>query len=245
VTRTLGHGEEIEGRFLSIQFWRTIAAPIRKYPAGARTNFHETSMGEKYTQIDAYIAKSADFAKPILNQLRHMIHTACPDVEETIKWGCPHFMYKGMLGGMAAFKQHCTFGFWHKKMRDTDAAKGKNNEAMGQFGRITNVKDLPNKVIFARLVRQAMKLNEAVNEPRKPAKKRQAKPLDIPTDLKAALGKNKKALATFENFSTSHRNEYVEWITEAKRDETRHKRLKTTIELLAAGKSRNWKYERK
>jgi len=205
-------------------------------------------MPKKDPRVDAYIAKSADFAKPILKQLRARVHAACPQGVEDIKWGAPHFMHHGMLCGMAAFKQHCAFGFWHKGMRAALKALGKSEEAAGQFGCLRSVDDLPSKAVFTRLVKQAMKLNESgVKSPKtaKTAKPKKRPPLKIPADFLAALGKNKKAHAAFTGFSYSHQKEYVEWITEAKRDETRLKRMKQTLEWLAEGKSRNWKYERK
>ena len=146
--------------------------------------------------------------------------------------------------GMAAFKEHCTFGFWHKGMEavlEKDGAKG--DQAWGSLGRITSLRDLPSDKALLRYVRMAAKLNEsdAPARPRPAGKK--AAPLPVPADLAAALKKNRKAAATFERFSPSHRRDYIEWITEAKREETRRKRLATTLEWLEEGKSRNWKYE--
>jgi uncharacterized protein YdeI (YjbR/CyaY-like superfamily) len=197
-------------------------------------------MPKQDPRVDAYIAKSADFAKPVLNRIRRLIHAACPDVEETLKWGMPHFVHKGMLCGMAAFQQHCTFHFWKSRLI---FGKGKTREdAMGQFGRITSLADLPGDKILTGYLKQATALNEAgIKKPRpKPTAKKQ---LLVPDYFLIALKKNKKALASFENFSPSCKREYIEWITEAKRDETRAQRLQTAIQWLAAGKSRNWKYQ--
>jgi uncharacterized protein YdeI (YjbR/CyaY-like superfamily) len=195
-------------------------------------------------KVDAYIAKSAEFARPILAYIRETVHAACPDVEETMKWSTPFFEYHGNLCQMAAFKQHCAFGFWHKEMRSALADGAQDGEGAGQFGRITRVADLPKKAALKALVKQAMELNEAAaKSPKKPkGKPKAAKALAVPDDLAVALKKNKRARETFEGFSPSHRNEYVEWITEAKRDETRQKRLDQTLEWLAEGKSRHWKY---
>ena len=193
-------------------------------------------------RIDAYIEKSADFAKPILGHLRKLVHKACPDVEETWKWSFPHFDYKGMLCSMAAFKQHASFGFWKQSLLETDAFP-KNKTAMGSFGRITSIKDLPSDKVMIGLIQQAMELNEkGINVRKKPAAPKTE--VVVPDDLTAALVKNKKAKAQFEKFSNSHRKEYVMWITEAKTEPTRQKRLATTIEWLSEGKSRNWKYEK-
>ena len=199
-------------------------------------------MGKKDARIDAYIAKSADFAKPILNHLRKLAHTAGPEVEETVKWSFPHFTYKGILFGMGAFKQHCTLGFWKGSL----VAVGKDSEeAMGQFGRITSLKDLPKDKIFVGYVKKAMELNDAgVKAPWRDKPKKKKQPLATPDYFLKAVKKNKKAWAAFEAFSPSKKREYVEWITEAKTDETRDSRLKTAVEWMARGKSRNWKYEK-
>ncbi|GMU36236.1 MAG: YdeI/OmpD-associated family protein [Phycisphaerae bacterium] len=193
-------------------------------------------------RIDAYIAKSADFAPPILTYLRQVVHEGCPNVTETLKWRTPAFEYKGLLCGMAAFKRHCTFGFWkHALVLGDEAAAG---EAMGQFGRITKLSDLPSRRVLLSYVRKAAKLNDdGVKIPRPPRGARRK--LRTPPDLAAALRKNKTAAARFADFSPSHRNEYIEWITEAKAPETRRRRLTTAIEWIAEGKGRNWKYQRK
>ncbi len=184
-------------------------------------------MGKKDPRIDAYIEKSADFAKPVLNRIRKLVHAACPEVEETMKWSFPHFMYRGMFCSMSAFKQHCAFGFWHPLMRESIDGRG-SDEAAGQFGRITSLADLPKDAELKRLVKVAMELNESgVKRPSKP-KPSTPKVVAVPPDLTAALKKNAKARTTFERFSPSCRNEYVQWITEAKREETRAKRLATT-----------------
>ena len=197
-------------------------------------------------RVDAYIAKSADFAKPVLRHLRRLVHEGCPGAEETMKWSHPAFLYGGkILCGLAAFKAHCTFGFWHVGMEAVLGSDGeKSGEAMGSLGRITGLDGLPADRAMLRYIRRAAELNEsdAPGRPRPTTKPAKARP--VPADLSAALKKNRKAAATFEGFSTSHRNEYVEWITEAKRDQTRAKRLATALAWLAEGKPRNWKYER-
>jgi uncharacterized protein YdeI (YjbR/CyaY-like superfamily) len=197
-------------------------------------------------RIDAYIAKSAAFAQPILRHLRQIVHRGCPEVTETVKWGMPHFEHAGgILCGMSAFKEHCAFGFWHQGMEKILGAYGaKADTAMGSLGRITKAADLPDDKTMIGFVRQAAMLNESGAPARpRPAGNGRAKELPTPSDLGAALKKNRTAAKTFENFPPSHRNEYIEWITEAKRDETRQKRLSTTLEWLAEGKARNWKYE--
>jgi uncharacterized protein YdeI (YjbR/CyaY-like superfamily) len=198
-------------------------------------------MGKKDPRIDAYIAKSADFAKPILTEIRTIVHDACPDVEETMKWSFPHFGYKGMMCSMASFKEHCAFGFWKASLiLDGNGAQG----AMGQFGRIMTLSDLPSKKVMRQYIQKAMALNDSgttvKREPKAPKK-----PIPVPADFNAAVKKNKKALAAFEAFSPSHRREYLEWITEARSDDTRKRRIGQAIEWMAAGKPRNWKYEPK
>jgi len=200
-------------------------------------------MGQRDPRVDAYIKKSAEFARPVLKHLREIVHETCPDVEETLKWGSPTFMYEGMLCGMAAFREHATFGFW-KHALIVARKDNRNPEAMGQFGRITRVADLPSKRQIVGYLRTAMKLNEqGIQVPRKPRAPR--KPVTVPADFKTALAKSAKARKTFDGFSPSNRREYVEWITEAKTGPTRARRLATAVEWMAEGKTRNWKYERR
>ena len=201
-------------------------------------------MARRDPRIDAYIQKSADFAKPILKHIRSVVHETCPDVEETMKWSMPHFDYAGsMMLGMAAFKEHCALGFWKGAL--ILGKDGVSTEAMGQFGCIRSVSDLPSRKVLARFIRQAMHLNEeGVSRPKAKKAAAKTKNLTVPSDLATALKKDRKARATFDGFSPSHRREYIEWITEAKRPETRQRRLDTTLEQLAEGKQLNWKYQR-
>ncbi len=199
-------------------------------------------MGKRDDRIDAYIARSAEFARPILAHLREIVHTACPDVEETMKWSFPHFLYKGMMCSMAAFKEHCAFGFW-KSSLIVEQGNGEIEKAMGQFGRITRLSDLPSKKVLSGYVKQAMKLNDdGVKSPSRSKPKKAPAELIIPDDLASALRANATVSAVFEKFSPSHRREYVEWITEAKTPATRSRRIEQTVQLLAEGKSRYWKY---
>lgn len=190
-------------------------------------------------RVDAYIKKAAPFAQPILNRIRKIVHTAVPDVQETMKWSFPHFDYKGIFCAMASFKQHATFGFWKGSLL-AEKLPTVDEEAMGQFGRITSLADLPADRTLARIVKAAAKLNDAgvkVVRVKKPKKA-----LPPPADLMAALKKTPKALASFKAFSPSQKREYVEWITEAKQDATRASRLATAVGWIAEGKQRNWKY---
>ena len=192
-------------------------------------------------RVDQYIAKSADFAKPILMHIRKVVHHACPDVEETMKWSMPHFDYKGIMCGMAAFKEHCAFGFWKASLVLDDPAA---EEGMGSFGRLQSTKDLPSDRQLAAYVRKAAKLNDGgVKVARMKAVAK--KPVKVPPDLAAALKKNQAARKTFEAFSPSNKREYLEWITEAKADATRARRLTTAVDWMSQGKTRNWKYEPK
>ena len=200
-------------------------------------------MGKKDPRVDAYIGKSAEFSRPIMLHLRELVHQGCPQVEETITWGVPHFLYKGMLCSIAAFKQHCAFGFWKGKLLSSLKLDGKLWDAWGQYGKLTSLDDLPPDKTILKQVKEAAKLNDkGVKAPpqRKAAKKT---PLRVPAYFKAALKKNAKARETFEGFTYSHKKEYIEWLTEAKTAATREKRLYTTLVWLAEGKSRNWKYQ--
>lgn len=196
-------------------------------------------VGARDQRIDEYIANAGDFAKPILTFLRETVHEVCPDCEETLKWSSPTFMYHGMLCGFAAFKEHATFGFWKHELLLGE----RRGDAMGSFGRLTSVKDLPSKRALAALIKKAMALNEqGVTLPRTKTAPRPSIPM--PSDLEVALGKNRKARAAFENFSPSHKREYLEWITEAKSPTTRSRRVETAVEWMSEGKPRNWKYMR-
>ena len=198
-------------------------------------------MGKKDPRIDAYIGKAAPFAQPILTQIRSVVHQACPDVEETLKWGHPTFMHHGILCGMAAFKEHATLGFW-KGQLILDQSGTRVDEAMGQFGRLTALSDLPAKSVLARYVREAMRLNEQGIKVPKREQRTPKPPLRTPADLAAALKQNRRAHATYQAFSPSNKREYVEWLTEAKGEATRRRRLETAIAWMAEGKPRNWKY---
>lgn len=196
-------------------------------------------MGTTDPRVDAYIRNAAEFARPILTELRARVHAACPHVEETIKWRMPSFLYHGLLGGMAAFKEHATFGFW-KSSLILDAKGAKADEAMGQFGRLYSLKDLPPKRTFAGYIRRAMELNESGA---KVARRKTSRPRPVtPADLKAALDRNRKARATWDAFTPAMQREYVDWITEAKTAPTRAKRIVTSVDWIANGKKRNWKY---
>ena len=192
-------------------------------------------------RIDAYIERAAPFARPILAHARALVHQACPQVEETIKWGMPTFVHAGgILCGMAAFKQHASFGFWKHALV---VGEGEPRDGMGSYGKMLSLDDFKAKKIVLAHIRKAMKLNE--DGVKMPAARKAASklPPEMPEDLVAALNKDNAAKATFDAFPPSCRREYIEWIVEAKREETRAKRLAQTVEWLAEGKRRNWKYE--
>ncbi len=202
-------------------------------------------MAKKDPRVDAYIAASPEFAKPILRHLRKVVRAACPEVHETIKWGFPNFDYEGIMCSMSAFKQHCAFGFWKGQLIvDRKTRRTLSPEAMGNFGRLRTVKDLPSDRVLIEYVKQAMTLNED-RVPAPHMKNRKVrKPLPMPPFLRAALARNEKAKAVFEAFPPGHKREYIEWLTEAKTEATREKRLATALEWIADGKGRNWKYVR-
>lgn len=201
-------------------------------------------MSTRDPRVDAYIKQAAPFARPILTRLRKVVHAGCSGVEETMKWGMPHFDYRGPLCGMAAFKQHATFGFWKAALLKDHGLPQPTEKAMGQFGCLTSVKDLPAEKTLVGLVKTAAWVNEAgIKVVRKKRAKRA--PIPVPAVFKAALASHAKARRAFEALSPSHQREYVEWIAEAKGEDTRVRRTATAVEWLSEGKSRNWKYERR
>lgn len=196
-------------------------------------------MGKKDPRVDAYIAKAQPFAQPILKHIRKLVHKADPGIQETLKWGMPSFVHDGIVCNMAAFKNHCAFGFWKSKLILDPADQG-----MGSFGKLTSRKDLPSDARLVAYIKKAVKLNQqGVKVPGRT--KRKAAPLRVPAYLAAALKRDAKAAATFKALSTSHRNEYVDWISGAKQQATRDKRLGTALEWLAQGKNYNWRYEKR
>jgi uncharacterized protein YdeI (YjbR/CyaY-like superfamily) len=191
-------------------------------------------------RIDAYIARSAEFARPILARLRSVVHRAFPEVEETVKWGMPFFVRDGeILCHMAAFKGHCAFGLW--KAAGALGGRPRPQDGMGHFGRITSLADLPRDAELAAVLRKAAALRGAAASHPAPSKRKP--PLPMPEDLGRALKKNALAKTAFESFPPSKRRDYIEWLGEAKREETRRKRLETAIEWIEQGKARHWKYE--
>lgn len=202
---------------------------------------------EKYSsKIDAYIEKSQDFAQPILHYIRETVHQYCPDTEETMKWGFPHFIYKGKnLCAMASFKQHCTFGFWlEKEMKSMqEMARNIKKTSMFSLGKITKIEDLPSQPQLKKAILEAMELTDmGVTIKKAPPSKAE---MEIPDYFQAALHADQKALSIFESASPSFRKEYITWIMEAKTEATRNKRIEQSLEWIAEGKGRNWKYERK
>lgn len=191
-------------------------------------------------RVDAYIAAAADFARPILLEIRARVHAACPRVEETIRWGMPSFTHAGgILCGMAAFKRHVSFGYWKHALVMGDAER----DGMGSYGKLASLRDLPPKARMRTDLGKAMELNEGGVKPqrRKPAPKPAP---EVPGELAAALEQHKAAKAAFDGFAPSHRREYIEWIVEARREDTRARRIAQAIEWMGEGKRRNWKYER-
>lgn len=194
-------------------------------------------------RIDAYIDNAAPFAQPVLLHLRELIHAQCLDVEETIKWGFPHFEYKKRTQfSLAAFKQHCAFGFWLAPLMSDP--KGilqlEDKASMGSLGRIESLKDLPSDRALKDFIKQSIQLTDDGVKVKKEAKS-PAPEIAVPEYVQEALKKNAKARKAFEQFSPSHRKEYIEWIAGAKREDTRNKRIAEAMEWLAEGKPRHWK----
>jgi hypothetical protein len=196
-------------------------------------------MATRDKRVDAYIARAPAFAKPILTRFRKAVHAGCPDVVETLKWSVPHFDHMGVLGGMAAFKEHCRVGFWKRSLL-TSAPRGL---PAGPMARVATLADMPDERTLVKMAAEAAALNEAGVKVKRAAKAPKA-PLKAPAELLSALKKNRKAHAAFLAFSPSAQRDYIEWITEAKSDATRTRRLETAIGWIADGKKRNWKYER-
>jgi uncharacterized protein YdeI (YjbR/CyaY-like superfamily) len=199
-------------------------------------------MGKRDPRVDAYIARSPEFAKPILSHIRKVMHSAVPGVAETLKWSAPAFEYEGLIGIMAAFKNYCGLNLWKASLILKQGSKGV--DSAGNFGKIATLDDLPSDKVLGGYFKEAARLNESgVKVKKKPAPSKRR--LAIPPILRAALSKNARARSTFEAFSPSHQREYIEWIAEAKSEETRERRVETTLEWLAEGKPRNWKYMRR
>ena len=221
---------------------KAVASHARKRSAALARN------GSYMPQVDKYIASAPTFAQPILTHIRELVHNALPDVEEGIKWSMPFFIYRGlMLGNMAAFKQHCSFGLWGREAAADLRADGVySREAMGVLGKLTSLKDLPSDRELANYFRTAA---AAIDTGARTTNYSRAKPTapkpppEVPASLAAALKKNKAAATQFAAMPPGCQREYCEWIAEAKRDETRDKRVATAVEWIADGKRRNWKYE--
>lgn len=199
----------------------------------------------KNKKVDEYISQAHDFAKPVLNHLRKLVHIACPQAEESIKWGHPHFEYKGLLCNMAAFNKHCAFGFWKATlMKDADLLQENNADAMGHSGKIKSLSDLPKDRIIIARVKEAALLNEkGIALPvLKPSDKKHE--IAVPLLLKKELVKNKIASDAFDNLSNYYKKEYIDWIDEVKTEKTKLMRIATTIKWLTEGKTKNWKYLR-
>ena len=196
-------------------------------------------MGTKDPHVDAYIDHSEPFARPILRHLREVVHEACPDVGEAIKWKFPVFEYHGIMCNMASFKEHCAFGFW-KPSLILEGDEARSEEAMGQFGRITSVDELPPREVLIGYVRRAMEVNEKGLKPA--ARKPKKADIDPPEDLTAALRAEPDAMKAFDEMAPGYRREYIEWIDEAKREATRRRRIEKAVSQISEGKSLNWKY---
>jgi uncharacterized protein YdeI (YjbR/CyaY-like superfamily) len=194
-------------------------------------------------RIDAYIGKAQPFAQPILEYLREVVHAGCPEVEETIKWSMPHFVYKGLFCAMAGFKQHCALHIFNDKLVMKEA-KSAEKDGMGSLGKITSLKDLPPRSVLVGYIKKAKALKDSGVVSVMGRKNKTPKPpAKAPAYLTAALKKNKKAQTTFAAFSPSAQREYIEWLTEAKTEETRDRRLEQAVGWIREGKKRNWKYE--
>jgi uncharacterized protein YdeI (YjbR/CyaY-like superfamily) len=218
--------------------------PVARAATGRTIRVDVTQMKNRSPDVDAYIAAAPAYARPILTRIRAAFHAGCPDLQERLKWRTPSFEYEGLLGGMAAFKAYVTFGFWKSALMADFHATYSGRPRATMFGeRVESLAGLPARTVLIDYVREARRLNEeGVQEPR-PARPKRPIRVAVPPDLAAALARNARAGSTFASFAPSHRRDYVEWVTEAKREETRKRRVATAVEWLAEGKRRNWKYE--
>jgi uncharacterized protein YdeI (YjbR/CyaY-like superfamily) len=226
------------------------AVVARVYSSGVATVKKSTvrPAGVRDARVDAYIAKAKPFAQPILHELRDRVHEGAPGVEETIKWSMPFFVYRGIiLGNMAAFKEHCSLGLWGRETAEALRAEGATTGgAMGSFGRITSLDDLmPRKKMIAAIRTAATLIDdgERTKSIERPANRVAKPPMEVPAELAAALSKNKAAQKTFEAFPPSCKREYIDWVAQAKREETRASRVQQAVLMMAEGKRRHWKYE--
>lgn len=224
-------------------------APARAAAKSLRDgSYSASSRVRRSAVVDEYIASAAPFAQPILTHIRDLVHKALPDVEEDIKWSMPFFLYRGlMLGNMAGFKQHCSFGLWGKEGPANLRKDGVyDREAMGQLGKIASVKDLPQDRDFIKYLQSAaaeIETGARTQNYSRPKPGTPKPPPEVPPALATALKRNKAAATHFAAMAPGCQREYCEWISEAKRDETRDKRVATAVEWIAEGKRRNWKYE--
>lgn len=188
-------------------------------------------------KIDAYIARAQPFARPILEKVRERVHAVVPDIEEAMKWSHPTYCKGGKIVlGTAAFKQHAAVNFW----RGQELGLAREEGAMGQLGKITSRDDLPSNL--DELIAKAAELAESAPAPRKTKHAPKPAPAMHP-DFAAALAKAPRAKAALDAFPPSAQRDYLEWISDAKQDATRAKRIATAVEWLGEGKRRNWKYE--
>lgn len=199
-------------------------------------------MDIKPKTVDDYIHLAEPFAQPVLIHLRNLVHTACPQVEEALKWGMPHFIYKTNLCAMASFKHHCSFMI-HKAaliVASQDVLKPIGTSGMGNFGKIKSLSDLPSDEIILGLLQRAIELTDQGIE--LPKIKKSIQVPDLPEDFREALQERMEVYDQFESMAPSHRKEYIEWISDAKREATRQQRIATAVEWISQGKGRNWKY---
>lgn len=191
-------------------------------------------------RIDAYLDRAQPFAQAILTRVRERVHAVLPEIEETVKWSAPAYTLGGKIILItAAFKSHAAINFW----RGQEIRDGANEDGMGQFGKLKSIGDLPPDGELDALIRKAAELAHSAPTPRKT--KHQPKPApEMHPDFAAALDRSAKAKAALESFPPSARRDYLEWVADAKQDDTRAKRIATAVEWLSEGKRRNWKYEK-
>jgi len=196
-------------------------------------------------EVDAYAEGVEAFAKPILAHLRGLIRATCPEVVETLKWGIPHFDYRGeMMCIFAAYRSHCAFSFWKSALMSDPRLKASIDlPASKRFmGKLRSLADLPVDAELTAWIREAMLLNEqgAKVAPRKTSAA--PKIVVAPPAFVERLAASPSVKAMFESKSASFQKEYNVWIAEAKTEATRDKRINEALAWIAEGKGRFWKY---
>src|SRR5438270_1264994 len=180
--------------------------------------------------VNDSLANAPEGTRPILVRLRRIFRQASPKLEEAIKWGVPCYLFKGPVGGFAAYKQHVSWGLWKSRaLNDPEGLLGRGVSVMA--GKITKVSEIPPAAKIIALIEQVIALNEAgIKSPKPPEP-------ELPADFAAAMKKAGKAARHYAAFTPARKWQYVNWVTQAKRAETRAKRIEIAVERIGEGKT--------